>query len=140
MRLFTRKLVNIKLIKSQSGYSLIEILISLVILGLVSVSFVMGLNGSLLAFSKADELQTARTIAEKQMEYVLNLPYDNTSYTPLDMSTDYPGYTINNPTANDLITPTDMVPSTTLHFQKITLTVYHNGKQVFTLDDYKVQR
>jgi hypothetical protein len=108
------------------------------LLGMLAVAFLGGLSASLKAFFLADELETARNIAEKQMEYVMELDYATSNqYTPADISTDYPQYTVNDP-----IIAVDMTPEgSNLNIQKVAITVYHNGKSepVITLEDYKVQ-
>ena len=127
------------LMKDERGISLIETIIALAILGILVIAFLGGLSASLKAFFTADELETARNIAEKQMEYVIELDYATSNqYTPADISTDYPNYTVSNP-----IIATDITPvGSNIHIQKIYISVYHDDKPepVITLEDYKVER
>ncbi len=130
---------------NEKGWSLVEVLIAVAILALVAVAFLGGLSASSKAVFTADELNTARNIAEKQMEYVMNQDYDGVSpyeYSQIDLS-DYTGYTIDPITEsspyNNVV---EMAPSATIHYQKIIIKVFHNGgsQPVITLEDYKVQR
>jgi type II secretory pathway pseudopilin PulG len=122
----------------ERGISVVEMLIGLMLLGVLAVAFFGGLSASLRAFFLADELETARNIAEKQMEYVMELDYATSNqYTPADISTDYPNYTVNNP-----IIAVDVTPEgSNVHIQKVAITVYHDSEPepVITLEDYKVQ-
>ena len=122
---------------SSRGFTLIEVIIAIALLGMLAVAFLGGLSTGLKVLSRTDELETARNIAEKQMEYVMKLPYQNSPYTypqfP-DMSTSYPGYTVT--ATGNSITGADS------KIQKILVMVSHNGnpQPVITLEDYKVQR
>ncbi len=61
--------------KDEKGYSLIEVLISLALLGLIGVAFLSGLATATRAVVITDEHQVARNLAEKQMEYVNGQAY-----------------------------------------------------------------
>lgn len=117
---------------SSKGFSLIEVIIAIALLSMLAVAFFGGLSTGLKVLVRTNELETARNIAEKQMEYVMELPYA-TSYTPVDTSTDYPVNIFAEPMTPD---------GSDIDIQKIAVTVYHNGKlePVITLEDYKVQR
>jgi len=131
---------------NSKGISLIEVVIALAILGIVAVAFLGGLSTALNATAIADERSTAQTLAQSQMEYVKSLPYEkgaSPSYEQTDMpSPGYPGYTvsvdappIDPDTGNPLANPGD-----DMGIQRITITIKHHGNEVFTLEDYKVNR
>jgi prepilin-type N-terminal cleavage/methylation domain-containing protein len=117
--------------KSEKGFSLIEVLISLAIIGIVSVGFLSALATSSKAAVKNDQIDTARTLAQSQMEYVRKQPYAST-YTPESISgSDYAGYSAS-------ITTSSLVQRDSL-IQKISVTIYKAGSSVTTLDGCKVK-
>ena len=125
--------------KDERGFSLLETIIAIALLAILAVAFLGALSTGLKAVFTADELETARNIAEKQIEYVMKLDYATSNqYTPADISTDYPHYTVSSPIIAEDITPV----GSSKQIQKIAVIVYHNGKPapVITLEDYKVQR
>lgn len=118
----------------QAGVSLIETVIVLFVLGTIAVIFLTGMMISSRAAFITDEQATAGNLARSQMESVQNASYDATGYSaaPIPSSNDYINYSVNI-SAQALHTPEDGI-------QKITVTVKHSGKQVFTLESYKVNR
>ncbi len=66
-------------------------LLSLVLFGLLTAY-----SGSLKAGSTARQTDSARALAEAQMEYVKNQPFSSSGYTPDPaLLTAYPGYNVN---------------------------------------------
>lgn len=117
--------------KSEKGFSLIEVLISVAIIGLVASTFLGALSTSSRALFITDERTTAKNIAESQLEYVKNLEYDPDGiYNPDDIPPEYPGYsaTINTVSLRDG------------NIQEISVTVDHHGNPVITLTGYKAFR
>jgi len=117
---------------NSKGVSAIEVIIALAILGIIAVAFLGGLSTALNATSIADERSVAQSLAQSQMEYIKSQDYvyDATEY---DVISDVPdGYTIQ-VVAEPLNTPDDGI-------QKITITIKHQGNEVLTLEDYKVDR
>jgi prepilin-type N-terminal cleavage/methylation domain-containing protein len=55
-------------LKSQKGFSLVEVLVAVAILSLVGVAYMSALSTSSKALLITDEQQTARNIAELQLE------------------------------------------------------------------------
>ena len=121
---------------SEKGFTILEVLVAIALLGILGVAFLGGLSTASKALFLADERTTAESLARSQMEYVKNEMYDNTDpykYEQTDVpSSDDPAYTIS-VDAEPLNTPDDGI-------QKITVTVNHHSKQVITLEDYKVDR
>jgi len=69
--------------KSERGFSLVEVVIAIALLGIVGVAFLGGLSTASKAIFIADERATAESLARTQMEYVRNQPYDaDTTHNP----------------------------------------------------------
>ena len=118
------------------GLTLIEVLIAIALLGII----VVGSLGALSTTSKArfirDERQTAKTLAESQMEYVKKLGYAS-SYAPAPIPIDYDNYSV--------IIDTDNISSRDGNIQRIRVIVSQQGRPIImaenaTLEGYKVKR
>jgi len=142
------------LIKNERGFSLIEVIIALALLGIIAVAFLGAMATASKALFIADERTTAESLARSQMEYVKNQ--------------DYIYYNVGGHAAYDEITPSDgnySIDFTVVPFnpitgvpytpdgegifdgddgiQKITVNIYHpdtDPDPVITLEDYKVDR
>jgi prepilin-type N-terminal cleavage/methylation domain-containing protein len=119
-------------LKSMKGFGLIEVLVALALLGIVGVAIISSLGTASKALITTDERETAKNIAELQMEYIKNLQYAD-SYPPSNnITADYPGYFI--VTGGDGKIATQAINSRTDgNIQKITITVLHGSKQILTL-------
>ena len=125
--------------KHERGFTLIEVLISLAILGVVAVAFLGGLSSASKGLAVTDERQTAQNLAEASMEYVKNEAF-GALYPSEGHMTDfnnkivshYPGYDVD----ITAVLPADREDG---NIQKIVVTVWHGSKQVLTLEDYKVR-
>ena len=132
------RLFNIlgSVIRRESGMSLIETAVALAVLGTIAVTFLTGLVITTRAASITDEQATAESLARSQMEWSQSANYtvNATGYSPAPIpgGKDYIDYSANI-TAQSLHTPDDGV-------QKITVAVNHSGRQVITLESYKVNR
>ncbi len=128
MRLFSIPRV---FVRRESGTTLLETVVALAVLGIIAVTFLGGLVTTSKAAFTTDERATAESLARSQMEWVQNASYDATQYSPAPIPSgkDYVNYSTNI-TAEPLDTG----------IQKITVTVKHSDKQVFTLEGYKVNR
>jgi prepilin-type N-terminal cleavage/methylation domain-containing protein len=114
--------------KGEKGFSLIEVLVSLALLGIISVGFLSSLGTASAVTITTDKQETARNLAETQMEYVKSQAYD-TSYATAPIPDEYGGYTAT-------------IDVETLHdsnIQKITVTIERHGEEVTTLEGYKVR-
>lgn len=114
----------------ESGQTLIEILVVLAILGFTALAFLSGLNTTSVITLSTDLKETAKNLAESQMEYVKNQDFA-ASYVPSStLASEYTGYSTN-------IT-VGTVPERDGNIQKITVTVWHQGKELTSLEGYKV--
>ena len=117
--------------KSEKGFSFIEVIIALAILGIIAVGFLSGLATSAKGLLTADERETANNIAAAQMEYVKDQPYAVSYLKSLEILNEYPNYDVG-------IVTTSLEEG---NIQKIEVTVNHQNKQgVIILEDYKVNR
>ena len=150
--------------KNEKGFSLVEVLVALALLGIIGAAFL----GSLATASKsiliADERTTAESLARSQMEYVKNHDYSIAPWVytvtslqrsssqqpswwdadnPPLLSNNYDGYSVE-VKADDFDADGDgdiEVPGDDEGIRKITVTVGHNDKpEVIILEDYKVDR
>jgi type II secretory pathway pseudopilin PulG len=115
-------------IKGEKGITLIETLVALVLLGLISASFLSGLATTSTARVTADVRASGKILAETIMENVKKQGYES-SYE-FTIPDEYDGYTATiNATAER-----------NNNIQMITVTVHHGDKDVLTLESYKVSR
>jgi prepilin-type N-terminal cleavage/methylation domain-containing protein len=118
-------------IKGEKGFSFIEVVISLAILGIIAVGFLSGLATSARGLLTTDEQETAKNIAEAHIEYVRNHSWSTSYLKSTDILGEYPGYDVE-------IFTTSLEDG---NIQKITITVSHQSKpDVITLENYKVRR
>jgi len=119
---------------SSRGFTLIEVLIAMALVGIIAITFLSALTTATTALAIADRRATAESLARSQMEDVKNQDYDFTEPQEYEQynveSLDHPGYFIS-VSAEPLHKPDDD------GIQKITVTVSRDGKVVFTLESYK---
>ena len=123
--------------RSSRGFSLIEVVIALGLLGIIGLALLFGLATASRALVTADERATAESLARSQMEYIKSQPYAD-NYTA-SIPPDYIGAGYDAIiTAQPLHDPDDGI-------QRIVITVAHHGKDIltsgdYTLEGYKVDR
>ncbi len=117
--------------KGEKGFSFAEVAIALAVLGVIAVGFLSGLGTASKGLLTTDERETAKNLAEAQMEYVKSHDWSTSYLKSPDILADYPGYDVE-------IVTTSMEDG---NLQKITVTVSHQSKpEVITLENYKVNR
>ena len=114
--------------RSEKGFSLIEVIISLALLGIIGVSFLGSLGTASTVTLSLDVRETAKALAETQIEYIKRLDF-GTSYTPAPIPVEYAGFTVS----------LNAAPLRDSNIQKLTVTVHHQGNYVLKLEDYKVR-
>ena len=147
---------------SSAGFTLIEVLVALALFSLIAIVFAGGLGTASRAVLIADVRTNAESLARTQMESVKNPSclYEKApdggvaNYQKIDMAS-FPGYSIcsynrTGPPTNCgnsdpiIAIPWDSENNTDVPedngLQKITLVVRHEGKDIITLEGYKVHR
>jgi len=127
---------------NERGTTLVETLMALAILGIIAVGFL----GALATASKAsfiiDERATAENLARSQMEYVKfqsYISYANPNHGNYGLITAPAGYEVQITVVPiDPSTGQALPPGQDNGVQKIAVTIKHQGKQVITLQGYKV--
>lgn len=114
-------------IKSEKGITLLETVLALALLSVISLSFLSGLATTSSSRALAEERVSAKILAEDQMEHIKQQAYTE-NYTTIDPA-GFEGYSTN-------VTVEDFY----YNLQKITITVYHHGDEVYTLETFKVKR
>jgi prepilin-type N-terminal cleavage/methylation domain-containing protein len=126
---------------SDKGFTLIETLIALAIVGLVAAVIMGGLTMSGKATLITDEQSTGLSLARSQIEYIKDQPYDDATDPPqylLLPDTDIPeGYSIS-VIATRLDTHGDGNDDDGI--QLLEVTVSHGSKTLPTIEAYKVSR
>jgi len=132
---------------SSRGFSMLEVVIAIALLGIIAVSVLSALQTAALALISADRRATAESLARTQMEYVRYSVYDNYDDEPGDP---HPVYSLD-PQIDNIKPPDFSVNTVAIRLdrdappnpndddgiQAITVTVSHEGRVVVTLKDYK---
>lgn len=123
--------------KSQKGFALIDVLLALAILSIAIFGTMSTLLGSTKTTIKSDQTDTARIIAQAQLEYIKEQPFSTSGYSadPTIM-TMYPGYTAT--------VITSSAQSRDANIQKINIAVsytdiYSGQNTSFNLQDLKTK-
>lgn len=122
----------VRLVKNEKGFSLVEVLISVAILGAIGATYLSGLSTVSKVLLITDSQETAKNLAESQMEYVKHSDYALV-YSPAPIPPEHEGYTASIGTDNEL-TARDS------NIQKITVTIERQGKELAILEGYKTNR
>ena len=151
----------VRLMRNERGFSLIEVIIALALLGIIAVVFLGGLATASKAILVADVRTTAESLARSQMEYVKSQNYstDSWSYTvtslehsspqqpswwdddnPPLLSSNYAGYSVGAKAEDFDVDNDGDIDADDEDIRLITVTIKHGTEQVITLEDYKVDR
>ena len=121
---------------NSKGFTFIEVIIALALLGIIGVAFLSGLFTASKAILIADERTTAESLARSQMEYVKNCSYE---YGATEYDID-PNLTLNGYTLTVAVVPLHAPDN---GIQRITVNIYYPDTDpdlVITLEGYKVAR
>ena len=158
----------IKRLRNQKGFTLIELIVALALLGLIAIAYLGALATASTAIIISDERTTAESLARSQMEYVKNRDYSDSVWSyevtssgrtvvggapswwdadnPPLLSSDYDGYVVDIiaedfDADNDGTLEVGIAGDDDEGIRRITVTVEHLSKpEVIILEDYKVDR
>ena len=129
------------IVRNEKGFTLIEVVISIMLLGLIAAALATGLSTASKVLVQNDSRQTAKNLAEFQMEYVKVNDFQSGSgtvvYAPEEMPAQFQqaGYSA----VIDVTDGLDLNPPRDSAFQQVTVTIKRSGVVVYTLVDYKVR-
>lgn len=128
--------------QSEAGFSLVEELVTVAVIGLALVLLIGMLSTGALGVTTATAEVQAESLATSQLELVKNAPY-----SPDPTAVPYPS--LSPPARFGVQVDVTYWDSGTSSFiasvqneglQKITVTITHDGDAVLTMEDYKVER
>ena len=117
-----------KNMKSEKGSTLLEVLISLALMGTIAVLFLQSAMTSAGARVQADERASAKVLAESIIDTVKKMDYS--SAYDVSIPPEYSGYTAE-------LTVSYLESE---DIQQLTVVVSHEGREILTLQNYKVNR
>jgi prepilin-type N-terminal cleavage/methylation domain-containing protein len=112
--------------KGQKAFSLLEVLIAIAILGIFVVVLVGGLTTASKSLILNDTRQTAKNLAETQMEFIKKAPYAFVYTPPSPPDSSY--------SSNITV---ETLPGKGANIQKVTIVITRGGNTAYTLADYK---
>lgn len=118
-------------IQDERGLGLVESVVAVAILGVAIVAFAVALSTGSIAVREENQEVVAQRLVRNQLECIKGYPYDPeaTTYPTVDSQEDY--------TIFVGVTPT---PDNDINIQKITVTISHDGEDILTVENYKVNR
>ena len=119
------------LVWDERGFGLVETLAAVAILGVAVVAFVVGLSSGTIAVREGNQELVAQSLAQTQLEYVKDYPYDSAATT-------YP--TVDTPEGYSICVEVGSIPDTDTDIQKIMVTISRDEEDILTVEDYKVNR
>jgi type II secretory pathway pseudopilin PulG len=117
--------------QGQKGLGLVETLVAVALLGTSVVAFVVALSAGSIAVGEQDKETVAQSLAQTQVEYTKNYPYNPGAGT-------YP--TVAAPAGYTISVGVSSIPGTDTNIQKITVTILRDGVNILMVSDYKVNR
>jgi len=125
--------------RNQEGFSLLEVLLSLALIGIVVAGILSALSTSSRATITNDVQTTAQNLAEGQIEYVWNQQYDGTNNPPqYQVLADVPaGYSVNCTAVR--LDPEEDGSDDDDGLQRITVTINFNNLTATSIEAYRVK-
>jgi prepilin-type N-terminal cleavage/methylation domain-containing protein len=135
------------------GFTLVEVLITIALIGAISVAFFSFMSAATSFLIHADERTIAESLARSQLEFAKNQGYNSTAtYIKIPSASIPVGYTIWSVSSSNQTQPvnggasdpiigiawdsTDNKPATTdKGLQMIALVIEHDGKEIYTFID-----
>ena len=134
--------------KSNKGFSLIEVLVSLALLGLIAVAFIYGLSTGLKSVTVSEEKVAGESLAKSQVEHIKAQDYIPVAdYNPSDPLKSYElidipaklaaaGYDVEiKPPINP---PESISGAEAFELQSITVVVKRNGEGIWAISFYRL--
>ena len=113
--------------RSESGASLVEILVAVAIIAIVLVVFISALSTGSMGVGLATRRTTATNLAAIQLESIKAESYDaGGAYGMVDRPTNY-----------EIVLATSVI---TTGLQQVTVTVSYDGEALIELSNYKIDR
>lgn len=137
-----------RLVKNERGFTLIEVMLAIALMGIIGIAFLGGLATASRALFLADERATAESLARSQMEYIKKQDYDsNWNYvvsTSQRSSSDEPSWWATSPPpylSVDYIDYSASINATPIEagIQRIRVIIYHRGDPIITAGDYTLE-
>lgn len=118
----------LKVTQNEKGLGLVEAVVAVAVTGVTVVAFVAALSTGSIAVAELDQEVVAQRLTRTQLEFIKGSAYD-TSYTSISTPA---GYTIS--------IDVDSIPGADSDIQEITVTIFRDGNEILTVEDYKVNR
>lgn len=119
-------------LKHERGFTLLESMVGLAILGIALVAVLAGMSTAVIAAKKADKRVTVESLATSQMEYTKSQVFQEAPATYQAFSPIPSGYSVS--------AEAFPIPGYDGNIQKVVVTVTYEGQTVKTLEDIKVNR
>ena len=114
--------------------SLLEVVIAIAVLGVLVAGFVPALMQSTRSMIGVDDRETAKNLAESQMEFIKGQPYQATYHPSANYSAEYPGFVVDDPIVTD-----QTISNRDQDIQAVTVIVKRGSTEVIRLTGYKVK-
>ena len=140
MKMRLVKFARKKITKDQSGFTLVEVLVSIALLGVLVAGLALGLSTTLNVLLRNDVRETAKNLAETQMEFVKKQAFSPGSGTSVYTSAPIPAAQSAYAVSINVIDGANLTPARDGYLQEIIITVTGPKNIIhLSLTGYKVQ-